>query len=145
MHKTLDEACVLGTEFVPFYENNFSALHDKICGVLWSINSATLLIHVAAGLCSKGFLDALFDELESERESLTDLNKYQKDIYNDVVKMSEKHCNENVVDLRCVLLLNIMMHLWRQPMKNDLRLTTKLPAQYRRPNLMWATRSYVSS
>lgn len=108
LHKTLDEACVLGTEFVPFYENNFSALHDKICGVLWSINSATLLIHIAAGLCSKGFLDALLDELESERESLTDLNKYQKDIYNDVVKMSEKHCNENVVDLRCVLLLNIL-------------------------------------
>lgn len=108
LHKTLEDEDVLGTEFVPFYENNFSKLHDKICGILWSINSATLLIHFAAGVLSKGFLDTVKDALDEDHLALPDLSKYQKDIYNDVVKLSEARCNENVVDLRCILLLNIL-------------------------------------
>lgn len=108
LHKTLEDEDVLGTEFVPFYENNFSKLHDKICGVLWSINSATLLIHFTAGVLSKGFLDTVKDALDEDHLALPDLSKYQKDIYNDVVKLSEAHCNENVIDLRCILLLNIL-------------------------------------
>ena len=103
----MEAAGMESSTFVPFYENNFSLLHSTITGMMWAINSPTFLYHFTAALCSKEFTKTLKEVLGREDE-LKDINKYFKSIYNDAILSSEEHGVENAVELRSLLLVNIL-------------------------------------